>query len=298
MYVLKVENEKGEILRLSQNEGMYQVLEVDGLYPVKAQINTTEIAGVDGSKFNSSKLNERAITLTLKINGNIEQNRINLYRFFTTKKKCKLYYTNESREVYIEGYCEAHKIPQFTKSEKAQISIVCPNPYFKALDYIVTDMSSRVRMFKFPFSFGGNGATHISAQTESDDAIPFSEIIAGRVSEVLNDSESETGVIIMITFTANINKLVITNAETTEQMDLRYAFHEDDYLVINTNIGEKSITLTRNGIKYNLFNALQSGASFLKLRVGFNYFSYAADNGTNDSYVQLSFKYQPIYGGV
>ena len=100
MFTLKIENIKNNILELTQNENKYQVLSVKGLNPPNAQINRSTVAGLDGSKFNSSKLEERNIVITLKLNGEIETNRIDLYKFFNTKQWCKIYYKNESRDVY------------------------------------------------------------------------------------------------------------------------------------------------------------------------------------------------------
>ena len=71
MFTLKIENIKNTILELTQNESNYQILSVKGLNPPNAQINRSTIAGLDGSKCNSSKLEERNIVITLKLNGDI-----------------------------------------------------------------------------------------------------------------------------------------------------------------------------------------------------------------------------------
>ena len=61
MFECKIENKKNNILTLTQSEESFQVYDVQGLNPPKAQINNSKIAGIDGSKFNSSKLDERNI---------------------------------------------------------------------------------------------------------------------------------------------------------------------------------------------------------------------------------------------
>ena len=99
MYILKVENITNNVLTLTQRESDFQVLQIDGLNPPNAQINRSTVAGLDGSKFNSSKLNERNIVITIKLNGDIEKNRLYLYSFFNTKRWCKIYYKNESLDV-------------------------------------------------------------------------------------------------------------------------------------------------------------------------------------------------------
>ena len=75
MYTAQIENSGGESLRLTQNEEQFQVVGIAGLNPVPAHVNLTDVAGLDGGVFNSSKLNTRDIVITLKINGDAEENR-------------------------------------------------------------------------------------------------------------------------------------------------------------------------------------------------------------------------------
>lgn len=284
MFTLKIENKKNEMLELTQNESDFQIVSVAGLNPVNAQINRSTIAGLDGSKFNSSKLEDRNIVITLKLNGDVEANRIRLYRYFSTKQWCKVYYKNSSRDVYIEGYVETCECDLFSASELMQISIICPNPYFKALEEIVDDISKIIAMFEFPFSI--------------EDPIPFSEIDLSKVTNVQNNSEIETGVIIEIEFLKNINKLLIRNTDTGQTMTFNYAFKENDFLKIDTNKGSKSLKLIRNAQEINIFSALTKTSEFIQLTVGDNYFSYLADDGENDDGVSITFRHYTLYGGV
>lgn len=286
MFTLKIENIKHDILELTQNEGFYQVLSVTGLNPPNAQINTSKIAGMDGAKFNSSKLEERNIVITLKINGDIEINRINLYRYFNTKQWCKIYYKNESRDVYIEGYVETCESNLFVNNEQMQISIICPNPYFKGLEEIVDDISKTIAAFEFPFAIDINNP------------IEFSTIDTSKITRVDNNSESETGVIIEIDVLDSCNKIQLNNISTGEIFTLKYAFLEGDKITIDTNKGSKSVSLIRNATKINLFGALVKNSTFFQLNIGDNYFSYLIDNGTNEDAVHIVFKHYTLYGGV
>lgn len=49
MFTLKVENAKGAILELTNNEENYQVTNIEGLNPPNANINTANYANGDGS---------------------------------------------------------------------------------------------------------------------------------------------------------------------------------------------------------------------------------------------------------
>lgn len=300
MFKCKIENIKNNILTLTQDESNYQVLSITGLNPPKAQINTSTIAGLDGSKFNSSKLENRNIVITIKINGDIEANRINLYKYFATKQWCKFYYENEHRNVYIDCYVENFECDLFVKDEIAQISLICPNPYFKDMETIIDDISKALAAFEFPFAYGSKGATNPSVpkDTSTDSAVEFSTIDISRITNVYNDSESETGLIIKIDVFGTISKLNIKNTQTGESFILNYSFLENDRIIIDTNKGQKSVVLTRNGVTSNLFSAVRKGSTFFQLTIGDNFFGYTADNGSSDDLVHIVFEHYNIYRGV
>lgn len=300
MFKCKIENIKNNVLTLTQDESNYQVLSITGLNPPKAQINTSTIAGLDGSKFNSSKLESRNIVITLKINGDIEANRIKLYKYFTTKEWCKFYYENDHRNVYIDCRVENFECDLFTNDETAQISLICPQPYFKDMETIIDDISKALAAFEFPFAYGSKGATNpqITPDSSTDNAIEFSTIDTSKITNIYNDSESETGVIIKIDVLGTISDIRIKNTQTGESFILKYSFLENDRIVVNTNKGQKSVVLTRNGVTSNLFTAIRKGSTFFQLTIGDNFFGYTADNGSNDDLVHITFEHYNVYRGV
>lgn len=286
MFNLKIETFEKNIVELSYNESDYQITNITGLNPPNAQINKSSVSGMDGALFNSSKLDTRNIVITVKINGNIEKNRLFLYRCFRTKEYCKILYENGSRSVFIEGYVETLECDLFSKNEIAQISIICLNPYFKDLKMITDDISKIVKHFEFPFFININNP------------IPFSNLEINKVTNVVNSSESETGLIISATFLGNVDSFEIRNTKTGEKMFLNYPFIKNDILTINCNRGSKSIILSRDGIETNMFPYLVKGSIFFQLSIGDNYFSYLADDGNSDQLVTVLFKHYNVYRGV
>lgn len=285
MFTAKIENSKNEILELTQNESNFQIVSIEGLNPPNAQINRNTVYGIDGSKFNSAYLNERNIVIMLKLNGDVEENRLNLYRFFRTKNWCKFYYKNERRNVYIEGYIETAECNLFAKAEIMQISIICPDPYFKDAQMIIDDISKTLAAFEFPFGITSSG-------------IEFSTIDSSKITNVYNNSESETGVIIEVNILDSVNRIQIVSVTTGERLTLNYSFIANDKVIINTNKGEKSITLIRDGAERNIFTSLLKGSAFFQLALGDNHFSYLVDSGLNDELIKIVFKHYFVYGGV
>ena len=286
MFTARIQNRSGEVYILTGNEPVYQVVKILGLNPPQAQINLTTVVGLDGAKFNSSKLETRNLVLTIKINGEVEKNRQNLYRFFPTKQWVRFFYTNANRDVYIDGYVESLECDLFENGEFAQISVICPYPYFKSMEEIVSDISNTIACFVFPFSI------------ELDDPVPFSEYNQSAVATVYNGSEGDTGTIIEVSFRTEVEKLVIRNTLTGDELELDYDFEVNDLVIINTNKGEKSVVLLREGTYTNLFSALKKGSVFFQLEAGDNYYVYEADSGENNEFVFINFIHHDAYRGV
>lgn len=126
----KLSGMKSVSLNLFGDETNFQLISVSGLDPVHAQLNMSTVVGKDGTSYVSSKLNNRNIVILLAIQGNAESNRLELYTKFPPKSQIKVEIKTETRDVYIEGYVEYINCNAFEKGIKAQISIICPEPWF------------------------------------------------------------------------------------------------------------------------------------------------------------------------
>lgn len=284
MFTLKVENQDQQQLSLSGNESRYQIVNIKGLNPPKANIFTHEIANMDGEKFKSSKLEMRNIVITVKINGNVEENRVHLYEYFRTGQWCKLYYSNDSRNVYIEGYCENMEMDLFVINQEMQISIVCPDPYLKSMRFIYADISKTIGNFEFPFDI-------------EEEGIEFTIFDNLRITTLTNGGEVETG--IKITLTAindDVSVPIIYNSDTMEYMKLNTTIAEGEVVVINTQKGSKSIKKIANGLETNIINSLDDGSTWLQMKVGINRFTYSTSS--NDGNLRIEFESNVLYEGV
>ncbi len=283
MFSCRIENYTNDILTLTQNEDNFQLLSIEGLNPPNAQINTSAIAGMDGARFNSSKLNARNIVIYIKLRGNIEENRLRLYSFFVAKEWCRFYYKNGRMDIFVEGYVETIECDIFTNNEVMQISILCPDPYLKSVQEILDDISKTVKLFEFPFAI-------------EYPYIEFSRIEDNRIVNV--GSSFASGVIIDIDIYQPVNKIEILKTDTNEKFVLEYDFLTDDKVVINTNKGQKSVVLIRGDGKINLFTSIEKGSVFFQLKNGDNYFTYRIDNAKHDQDVMITIKHRNQYQGV
>lgn len=286
MYEARIQNRSGEVMLLTGREAVYQIIGINGLNPPSAQINLSNVVGLDGAKYNSGKLNTRNLVLTIKINGDVEQNRQELYRFFPTKQNVRFYYQNTRRNVYIDGFVDNLECDLFQQGQTAQISIICPQPYFVSLDEIISDISNTLAQFVFPFSIN------------EGEPVPFSVYAMGAQATVYNGSEGDTGTIIQIDFDTEVSELMIRNTLTGDEFELDYNFEDGDKVIINTNKGQKSVTLIRDGAETNIFSKIKKGSVFFQLAAGDNYFIYLADDGAANEFVFIKFIHSDMYRGV
>lgn len=282
MYDLKVKNNKGEVLDLTTSNN-YTIYKINGLTPPKAVISSSVNATVDGMKVSNVRINSRNIVLYMSIEGEIETNRLALYKYFPPKSTVTLYFKNDSRDVCIDGVVELIECNLFTNKQIAQISIICAEPYFKAVDDLVTVFSDISSLFSFPFSIAESG-------------IELSSITPNLRKSILNVGDISTGVIIELFAVGSVVNPVIYNAFTGEHLKVNYTLKAGEKLVIDTNKGKKAITLVRAGVKINAIGFMSPDSQWLELSSGDNVFTYNADEGTSN--LQISFTTSILYGGV
>ena len=282
MYTLKVKNNRGESLELTGNP-KYTVYQIDGLSPPQAAINSSANTTMDGSTINSTRVESRNIVIYLTINGNIEENRINLYKYFPVKKAVTLYYTNGTRNVSIEGVVELIEIDLFTDRQIAQISLICAQPYFMATNELITQFNGVVALLEFPFSIPPEGQE-------------FSRITTGVRKSIINTGDVEIGAIITIEAAGTVVNPVIYNVFTRERIALNFTMQTADVIVINTNPGQKSINLIRAGQTSNILGHMTIDSTWLLLTAGDNVFTYDADSGATA--LNVTFSTTLLYSGV
>lgn len=117
-----------------------QVLDVKGLEPVKAGITTSPYGAYDGESFGGSSVGKRNIVLTLGLNPDwhiqtMGELRQLLYNYFMPKLNVRLRFTSTYFPVcQIDGIVESMDPNIFSKDPQVNVSIICPDPYFVAVE--------------------------------------------------------------------------------------------------------------------------------------------------------------------
>ncbi len=306
IYSIVVTNYLGDRIKLELRKpdvSGFLIKSITGLGPAKANVNTTEVSTNDGSLFNSARLSQRNIVLDMVFintvyGKSIEDLRQKSYKYFPLKKSVELTIETDNRYVKTTGYVESNEPNIFSSQEGTQISIICPDPYFYSAGEDgnnVTNFYSIDPMFEFPFS----------NESLDEPLLVFGEIQIKTEGVITYHGDSEIGVMIYIHAIGPATNINIYNTETREVMRINTekissltgkGIVASDDIVINTAKGEKSITLIREGVSYNILNCLDKNTDWFMLAKGDNIFAFTADSGVTN--LQFRVENKVIYEGV
>lgn len=119
----------------------YLVKNIEGLGPVKANVSTSTLALLDGVSLNNTRLGQRNIVINFEYmpdwgsGQTVYELRQELYQIAGPEKTVELTFVIEgvgSRK--IVGVVESVESEMFSQDLTAQISIICPSPYFIGAD--------------------------------------------------------------------------------------------------------------------------------------------------------------------
>lgn len=283
MFNISIENEWNRSLELTHNERKWKVTKVTGLNPPAAVISTSTVAGMDGSRFNSSRLDDRNIVITMVFEGDVETNRTIINNMVLPKRYIKVLYKTKTKNVYIEGYVESLEYDVFDAKVAAQISIICPDPYWKDREYNVVSISQVIDLFEFPISLPVGGTA-------------ISEIMDAPTVEVLNGGNIESGALIEIETKGYVLNPKVMDLSTGQNVEMAMELSGGDRLVISTSRGNKHIMLDRDCVTTNVINKKTAESEWITLTPGANRFTYSAEAGARDMVVRIS--HRNLYGGI
>lgn len=299
-------NESLEIELENPGKSGFLAAGISGLGPPKADINTTSIAGFDGSIHNSSRVDSRNIVIPLVYVGDdIEELRHKTYKYFPIKKLVTLTFKTDTRIAAIDGYVESNEVSPFSSMEASQISIICNDPWF--IDVSGSNVPMRLSnvdpLFQFPVEF-------VPEDGEENGTVEFSrvkQIVTGKIPYY---GDMETGIKMTIRASSKTGNIIIANMDTREQMTI-YSdivknltkttsnptgteISKGDEIIITTHTGKKRVQLFRNGKYKNIISAVDKTSNWFKLSRGINNFSCSPAQGDVEVIVENDILYEGL----
>jgi hypothetical protein len=245
----------------SAETDLIQVRNIEGLDPVKADVNTSPLGSTDGSSYTGSNVASRNIVLTLGSNPDwnqwsYESLRRLLYSYFMPKRPTRLvFYSDDIVPVKIDGIVESAEDGLFSSDPEMVVSIICPNPYFIALEpQVVNGQTIRPGEDPIAIIYEGNIEAGIHVRTTHVlDPVPTS------IGIQIGDPEASYFDVV-----AGVNSAMYFEMNSIPM----------EKFVQNVNIGSGVIT--------NLLPKVEEGSSWPTLKPGSNDFSVITDVGGQD----------------
>lgn len=271
---------------------------IDGLGPPKADINSNEVATIDGGIFTSARMQQRniVIQLAMMFDPLIEDARLKTYKYFPIKKPVHLEVVTDYRHAECDGYVESNEPDIFTDHETTQISIICPDPFFYELGAEKVLFVGVRPLFEFPFS----------NESLTKNLIEFGQVMDDNRAILAYKGDVDTGIYITIhALYGDAENITIWNVDTREKMvintikikrltDIHFSMGDD--IEICTKIGNKYIRLLHDGKYYNIISCVNKDADWFQITAGNNAFTFVADSGENN--LEVVFSYRNAYGGI
>lgn len=297
IYTIIATNAKGDSVELDLANpwaGGIAVTGASGLGPAEGTINTVNFATSDGALFNSSRIKSRDIELNLKFLGSdIEAVRHKLLRYFRVKHPITLDFITDYRHTYITGHVEKNEIDIFSNSEGADLTIVCPNPFFRLRDPAKGKNSVRFTTSTPSFEF------EFQDPNSESPTLVFGEMTATGETVVVYEGDADASTIVDIQFLGPASgvKLYNTTTQTRINIDtneisrlLGSTIRAGDRLSISSGVGDKYVKAYRDGKVYNALSALDKDSDWIFLTPGDNLITVRADTGIDNVSAIISFE--------
>lgn len=265
------------------------LLDADGLYNVKSDVNITENTLSDGGVYQSSLIKPRNITLTIRDKSTDDHiaMRNTIFSVFRPGAEGRLRISDvdgdTSQARVIDYYSESLSSDGLNSSREYNVSLICPDPYFYADADTTINMATWMPVFQFVHAFAAAGEE-------------FGYRAKKKNVQITNISGAgSTG------FQADIDVLgaaqnpALVKVETGERIKLGtsgspLSLQYGDKITITTGTNSKHCYLTRDGVKTEINQYLDPGSVLFPLDVGIQTIGYEADSGIDNLSVRITYR--------
>lgn len=274
-----------------------------GVQEAKADVIRTENAMGDGSIWNSSRMKERNIVLTLRDlpHADHRRNRARLYRLFPIKSGGTLTYTDGTVTRVIPVYCESVVADAKNLANSFTISLISPNPYFTDPEPTDVALAAWEGAFEWPAQAAtpDTGEFEFDAQALDTDVQEFGTRTEDLIVTCENAGDVPCGFVLTFSAAGTITDPGILNVDTGEQLTLNLTLGAGDSVAVDTRFGHRTAVLTSGGVQYNVFRYITAGSTFLQLPPGESHFTATlGGSAATSADLDISIRYETNYIGA
>ena len=265
----------------------FLLVSAEGCYYIDNNVTISANTMTDGGAYQGSVAKVRNIVLTVKDLTNHVYNRNLLAALFKSGDVGTLVFKEDTNERQIEYYVESVNSTGQFGTRTYTISLLCPDPFFYAMDDISVFMAAWVENFEFPHEFISTGEEFGYRSIE-------------RSQRIVNENAADhIGMTIKINAIGAVENPSITHVETGDTITVGTSnkpmqMVAGDVITITTSDNDKHVYLTHMGVTTEVNEYLTEDSVFIQLMRGANDIGYDAESGVSNMIVELTYrlKYQ------
>ena len=279
--------DSNEELALSMTDTPFYILNNVDWGVVQGTHHSYKYVNQIGVSITSTSLKERSITVTGWIIADTEEEMDErkqfLNRYFDPRYEIDVMYKN-----YFLRFVPDNTVKYGTSEKENNDTIVqfqikgtCADPLFSEINGSKETIAATIATFHFPL---------IMSTNLYERGIVFGYRQPSLTAKVTNKGAVEVGMKIVFKAIGELTNPRLIDVDTREFVAIEKSMVAGEEIVINTNVGEKSIQGKIGNDDYsNYFMYKDLDSTWLQLRLGDNLFRYDADSGLDNLEVYLYF---------
>jgi len=262
--------------------------DVTGISGIDNTIYSASSMGQHGDTYIGQRYEPREITIVGNINS-VNKDRVLALRRLAEKilnaeLDAKLVYVYKDYIRVID--CKVDGRPIFKKNNvftQFNIPLTCCNPFWREETETQKNIAVWGTEWEFDFEITSEG-------------IELGYREPSVIVSVENEGDIQSGMRIEFKAVGTVVNPMLFNVNTREYVKLNVALEAWDTITVNTEYGQKRVTLTRNGEETDYFRYMDTESTFIQLDIGENVFRYGADSGETN--LEVTICYNNRYLGV
>lgn len=277
------QDREGNTVEFTYDGAPLRLADTDGFSAAAYTVNTAPSTGQDGETYLSSTANKRNPVITAEILSDYRAQRDRLYSFFQLRAEGTVFYYEDDSPGRKAGYyVESIDVEESGPVRQAVVSLICPDPVWKALEDESVSMAQLVGDMEFPAEITGEFT--VSHRNENVMAI------------IPNDSNAARGLTIIFEASGEVTNPALIEATRQERLEVDIILHSGDILTVTTGPNNKRVLLTSGGVKRNVNNRWVYGSTWLQAEPGRNIYRYTAESG--EASLSTTIRSTPAYWGA
>lgn len=261
----------------------FLLVDATGIYEVANNVTISENTMSDGGAYQGSVAKVRNIVLTVKDIEDHVYNRNLLRALFKSGESGELVFHEETNNLKINYYVERMDSTGAYGARTYTVSLLCPDPFFYALQDITVYMAAWFSDFTFTHYFRAEG-----------EELGYRS--SNRLQQIKNENAADNiGLDIQIKANGAVTNPSITHVERDETITVGTStkpleMEAGDVLRITTADNDKHVYLIHEGVEEEINEYLTEDAVFIQLMRGTNSIGYDADSGVDNMVVQVTYR--------